>query len=168
MATPYTFGCTCRLAVNGPNGQVVDLAGQPLPPGTCINPCVMTAADRLRFVPNGNANPAFNSNSQPDLFPSPEVGPGGFLQCGDRNHPAGNCHAKPCPLGTIFSFGAQVCTHDDIGANTPPVLVGGPTPVAGGPTPAVGSAFPGALFPGFMSGVNRPAVGALPIPYKKK
>ena len=155
--------------MNGPNGQVVSPAGQPLPPGACINPCVMTAADRFRFVTNGNmgANPAFNGNNQPDLFPSPEAGPAGFLQCGDRNHPAGNCHIKPCPPGTVFSFGAQVCTTDDTGVNTPTVVVGGPTPVVGGPTPAVGTAFPGTLFPGYLSGVNRPAVGALPIPYKK-
>ena len=167
--TPYTFGCGCPIAVNGPNGQAVSVAGQPLAPGSCINPCVMTAADRFRLT-NGNsmANPAFNSNSQPDLFPSPEAGPAGFLQCGDRNHPGGNCHIKPCAAGTIFSFGAQVCTTDDTGINTPPVMVGGPTVAVGGPTPAVGSAFPGPLYPRFMSGVNTPAVGALPMPYKKK
>ena len=68
----------------------------------------MTPMDCLRFTGvNGPANP--------DLFLSVESSPAGLLQCGDRDHPTENCHSKPCVLGTIFSFGTQVCTRNDVG-----------------------------------------------------
>ena len=163
MQTPFTFGCGCPVAVNGRDGQVVTTGGQPIPPGECINPCVMTSIDRLRIMGgNGGLNPAFNSNNQPDLFPSVETGPAGFLQCGDRNHPGGNCHFQRCAPGTIFSFGAQVCTTDDVGVNTPPG-VGVPPIAPGAPVvpgaPAVGNAFVGGMGNPFFQG---------PGPFKKK
>ena len=152
-----------QFAANGPTGQLTTVTGQPLAAGSCINPCVMTAADRFRFaVGAAVGNPAFNSNNQPDLFPSFEAGPGAFVQCGDRNHPAGNCAIRRCAPGTIFSFGAQVCTADDIGANTP-VLAAVPgvgVPSVVNPAAAVGNAFPGVL-PGVSP------VGAA-FPFKKK
>ena len=163
VKTTFTFGCGCPLPINGPNGQVMAAGGGPLEPGSCINPCVMTPMDRLRFTgSNGAANPAFNSNNQPDLFPSVETGPAGFLQCGDRNHQWGNCHNKPCAPGTIFSFGAQVCTTDDVGQNTPGVVPQG--------NAFMGNTFPGApLGSAFFPGAGGPPpIGGSPIPFKKK